>query len=133
MTWLAAAGWRILSVADTATREHGIDIVASRGDETVGVEVTGYPSRTYADPARAADTKRTHPSTQAGHWFAQALLAAMRLRGRRPGVRSVIALPDFPRFRSLYGETSRRSTPRVSRCGGSAMTGRSKPADVGRS
>jgi len=29
----------------------------------------------------------------------------MRLRGREPAWRSVIALPDFPRYRTLYAET----------------------------
>ena len=29
----------------------------------------------------------------------------MRLRGKEPTWRSVIALPDFPRYRDLYGET----------------------------
>lgn len=65
----------------------------------------GYPSRSYADPARSAETKRTQPSTQAGHWYAQAVLAAMRLRSKRPELRSVIALPHFSRYRDLYAET----------------------------
>lgn len=104
--WLVTQGWRILSVADTATREHGIDIVAERGPERVGVEVKGYPSVRYADPARAHEQKRTQPSTQAGHWYAQALLAAMRLRGRQPDTTSVVALPDFPRYRALHAETA---------------------------
>jgi len=30
----------------------------------------------------------------------------MRLRGKEPDWRSVIALPDFPRYRDLYAETS---------------------------
>ncbi len=51
---------------------------------TVGVEVKGFPSRNYADPARAGQAKRTSPSTQAGHWYSQAVLAAMRLRGKEP-------------------------------------------------
>lgn len=106
VTSLVNHGWRILSVANTATREHGIDVVAARGDQTVGIEVKGFPSRHYADPARAAQVKRTSPSTQAGHWYSQAVLAAMRLRGKEPTWRSVIALPDFPRYRDLYAETS---------------------------
>ena len=103
---LTTAGWRIVSAADTATRERGVDLVAERGDSTVGVEVKGYPSRGYADPARAGELKPTAPSTQAGHWFAQALLAAMRLRGRQPDWRSAIALPDLPRYRNLHSETA---------------------------
>lgn len=105
VTALATDGWRILSVANTATKEHGIDVVASRDGQTVGVEVKGFPSRVYADPARAGETKRTSPSTQAGHWFSQAVLAAMRLRGKEPAWRSVIVLPDFPRYRDLHSQT----------------------------
>jgi hypothetical protein len=103
---LVADGWHILRVADTAARQHGLDIEAARGDERLGVEVKGYPSSAYADPARSGQAKPTRPSTQAGHWYAAAVVAAMRLRGRRPDVRSVIALPDFPRYRDLYAETA---------------------------
>lgn len=106
VTALAADGWRILSVANTATKEHGIDVIASRDGQTVGIEVKGFPSRGYADPARANEVKRTSPSTQAGHWYSQAVLAAMRLRGKEPAWRSVIALPDFPRYRDLHAETA---------------------------
>ena len=103
---LVNEGWRILSVANTATKEHGIDVVAARGDQTVGFEVKGFPTRRYADPARAAETKRTAPSTQAGHWYAQAVLAAMRLRSKEPTWHSVIVLPDFPRYRELHSQTA---------------------------
>jgi len=106
VTALAGEGWRILSVANTATKEHGIDVIASRDGLTVGVEVKGFPSRNYADPARAGEAKRTSPSTQAGHWYSQAVLAAMRLRGKEPAWGSVIALPDFPRYRDLHAETA---------------------------
>lgn len=106
VTALAGGGWRILSVANTATKEHGIDVIAARDGRTVGVEVKGFPSRNYADPARAGEAKRTSPSTQAGHWYSQAVLAAMRLRGKEPEWGSVIALPDFPRYRDLHAETA---------------------------
>lgn len=106
VTALAGEGWRILSVANTATKERGVDVIAARDDETVGVEVKGFPSRGYADPARAGEVKRTQPSTQAGHLYSGAVVAAMRLRSKEPEWRSVIALPDFPRYRSLYAETA---------------------------
>lgn len=105
-TALKAAGWRIVSEANTAAKERGVDVVAVLDDSTVGVEVKGYPSRSYADPARAGETKPTAPSTQAVHWFAQAVLAAMRLRSKKPEWRSVIALPDFARYRKLHVETA---------------------------
>lgn len=106
VTALAGTGWRILSVANTATKEHGIDVIAQRERRTAGVEVKGFPSRNYADHTRASETKRTSPSTQAAHWFAQAVLAAMRLRGKEPDWLSVMALPDFPRYRDLHAETA---------------------------
>lgn len=106
VTALVTEGWRILSVANTASKEHGIDVAAARDSQTVGIEVKVFPSRGYADPARAGEAKRTSPSTQAGHWYAQAVLAAMRLRGKEPTWRSVIALPDFPRYRDLHAETA---------------------------
>jgi Holliday junction resolvase-like predicted endonuclease len=102
---LVVDGWRILSVANTATKEHGIDVIATRDGQTVGIEVKGFPSRVYADPSRAGEKKRSAPSTQAGHWFSQAVLAAMRLRGKESAWQSVIALPDFPRYRALHSET----------------------------
>lgn len=106
VTALATEGWRILSVANTATKEHGIDVIATLEDLIVGVEVKGYPGRGYADPARAGELKPTSPSTQAGHWYSQAVLAAMRLRGKEPSWRSVIALPEVPRYRTLHEETA---------------------------
>lgn len=84
VTALATDGWRILSVANTATKEHGIDVIAARHGQTVGIEVEGFPSRAHANPARSGEQKRTRPSTQAGHWYSQAVLAAMRLRGKEP-------------------------------------------------
>ncbi len=104
--FLVSDGWEIESVADTDAREHGVDVLALRGGDRAAIEVKGFPSRNYADPARASETKRTQPSTQAKHWYAQAVLAAMLTRTRRPQHRSVIALPDFPRYRDLFRETA---------------------------
>jgi len=103
---LAAAGWAISSVANTATKEHGIDVIAEREGQTIGVEVKGFPGLGYADPARADQRKRTRPSSQAVHWYSQAILAAMRLRTKHPEWRSVVALPDHPRYRTLHSETA---------------------------
>lgn len=102
---LLATGWEVLSQANTATKERGIDVVATRDGRRAGIEVKGFPTRTYADPRRQAETKPTQPSTQAGHWYSQAILAAMRLRTRFPDYLSVIALPDFHRYRTLFEET----------------------------
>ncbi len=60
VTALAAGGWRILSVANTATKARGIDVIASRDAQTVGVEVKGFPAA--GTPTRPAAVR---PSGQA--------------------------------------------------------------------
>lgn len=102
---LQSRGWTIVSQADTATKEHGIDVLARHDERIVGIEVKGFPSTTYADPRRMGEVKPTQPSTQAVHWYAQAVLAAMRLRSRHPEYASVVAVPDVKRYRSLHAET----------------------------
>lgn len=103
---LTATGWTILRTANTATGETGIDVVAARNGETVGIEVKGYPSKVYARGAKKGQPKRTSPSTQAAHWFSHAILAAMKLRVAQPEWQSVMAFPDFPRYRKLYTATA---------------------------
>jgi hypothetical protein len=98
-------GWRVTATADTATKAPGVDVVASRNGRHLGAEVKGWPSAGYADPRRAAETKRTQPSTQAGHWFSQALFKAIMLLDSHPGHESLMVLPDYPRYRDLAVRT----------------------------
>jgi Holliday junction resolvase-like predicted endonuclease len=105
VTYLAGTGWRILSVADTARREQGIDVVAERDGARLLVEVKGWPSTTYARGERAGQPKPTQPSMQAAHWFAEGLTTLIR-RGDAPGVRLALALPDKPRYRTLLSEAA---------------------------
>lgn len=100
---LAASGWSIIRVADTAQRERGVDIIARRDGHRHLVEVKGWPSRTYVRGERAGQPKPTQPTLQATHWFAEALTSLIR-RGTEPGVRLGIGLPDMPRYRTLVGE-----------------------------
>lgn len=125
MTALATDGWRILAVANTATKEHGIDVVAARGGKTAGIEVKGFPSRNYADRARAGERKRTSPSTQAGHWYSQAVLAAMRLRERNQTGAASSCCPTSPATANCTPRSSAHSPQRKSKCGGSIRVGRS--------
>ncbi|TDO42193.1 hypothetical protein [Paractinoplanes brasiliensis] len=98
-------GWSIDSVADTATKARGVDVLASRPGRRLGAEVKGWPSAGYADPRRAAEAKRTQPSTQAGHWFSQALFKAMMLLDSHLGRESLMVLPDYSRYRDLTVRT----------------------------
>lgn len=81
VAWLAANGYVIRSVAHTATRAQGEDIVAETPEgEELWVEVKGYPE--------------TSPNMQARHWFAGAILKLVLGRNENPDVRLAIALPD---------------------------------------
>ena len=102
---LTSHGWTVTSTADTATKEHGVDVIAAKGARRLGAEVKGYPLRTYADPRRAGEQKRTTPTTQAGHWFSQAVLKALMLLDSHPGRESLVVLPDEHRYRDFAGRT----------------------------
>ena len=102
---LAASGWSIIRVADTAQRERGVDITAGRGGQRPLIEVKGWPSSTYARGERVGQPKPTQPTLQATHWFAEALTSLIR-RGTEVGIRLAMGLPDMPRYRTLLGETS---------------------------
>lgn len=110
---LVLNGWVLDGIADTATKAHGVDVLAHTNGRSLGAEVKGWPSRTYADPRRHAETKPTQPTLQAGHWFSQAIMKALMLLDSHPGRESLAVLPDFPRYHDL----ARRTTTGLHRAG----------------
>ena len=56
---------------------------------------------------RGAPTKsrKTQPSTQAAHWFSQALVKALMLLDSHPDHESLVVVPDYPRYRDLSRRT----------------------------
>lgn len=102
---LEREGWSVSRMADTRTKERGLDLEASRDGRVLIVEAKGYPSRTYSDPRRVGEVKPTNPTLQAGHWYARAILAAIRLQAKNPHAVVALALPDFPRYRALIDQT----------------------------
>jgi hypothetical protein len=102
---LAATGHAIRSVANTATKERGIDIVAILDGRQVLVEVKGYPSRFYARGPKQGQVKKTHPSIQARTWFADVLLSSLINAEDSPDSTIVICLPDVGTYRSLVDRT----------------------------
>jgi hypothetical protein len=98
-------GWQIDSQADTATKAHGIDITGTKHTRRLGAEVKGWPSASYADPKRAGQTDPARPTTQAAHWFSQALFKAMMLRDSHPDYGSLIVLPGHDRYRDRARRT----------------------------
>lgn len=103
--YLRQHGWTVTGQADTATKARGVDLLASTGDRLLGAEVKGWPSKGYADPRRAEEVKRTQPTSQAGHWFSQALMKALMLLDSHPDHESLMVLPDYPRYRDLAART----------------------------
>lgn len=88
---LCSKGYDILSEANTATRQPGKDVIAHSDRGLLWVTVKGYPE----------GTDRTRPSTQAGHWFKNALFDMVVWHGDDAGADLALALPDFPRYRKL--------------------------------
>jgi hypothetical protein len=98
-------GWFIVSKADTASRQSGIDLHVKKGDVELLIEAKGYPSDTYQRGAKQGAPKPTNPSTQARHWYAQALLSAMLRQHHYPTSIVAIAFPEFPVFTGLVERT----------------------------
>ena len=103
--FLISEGWVIESVADTASRQRGIDLIATKRTRRLAIEVKGYPGTVYARGERAGQPKPTAPTTQARHWFAQALLTAILTGGMTERTEVAVAFPDMPRFRELIARS----------------------------
>lgn len=102
---LESHGWEIVSMADTFSRQQGVDLHARRDGRDLLVEAKGYPSKGYRDPLRAHERKPTNPSVQAQHWYSHALLKVVRLQTDFPEATIAMAFPDFPRYRALFDQT----------------------------
>jgi hypothetical protein len=98
---LRSEGWDVRQLADTASRARGIDVLATKDERTLAVEVKGYPSTTYARGALQGMPKRTNPTNQAPKWFSQALVKAIATTDGGGDPEVAIAFPDHARFRSL--------------------------------
>lgn len=94
--FLTTQGYNIVRLADTRRRQRGKDIEAIGNDGPLWVTVKGFPQ----------GTSKTKPSTQAGHWFKQALFDVIDWRGQSNESKIFMALPDFPRYRKLAEKIS---------------------------
>lgn len=99
VTHLLAAGWRLLSQADTATKETGVDVVALDADGAEWwITVKGYPQRKPG--------KSTNPPVQARHWFSHALFDVVLYRTARRDIKIGVALPaGFKTYENLTNKS----------------------------
>jgi hypothetical protein len=99
VSWLAAEGYSIRCVADTASHASGKDIKAVSPDgRELWISVKGYPHGTAS----------TNASTQARHWFASAVFDLALYADERQDVHLALGLPDsFRTYASLAARTTR--------------------------
>lgn len=93
--FLEGDGWSITHAVDTASRERGKDVEATRAGATLWVTVKGYPE----------STPRTTPSTQARHWFSAALFDVILWREEDSNAEIAIALPAMRTYQRLAERT----------------------------
>jgi len=89
--YLVTQNYQIMSQADTASHQQGIDIIAKQNGISLWVSVKGYPK----------GTEKTNPSVQAAHWFKQVIFDMIEYRERDKEVLLAVALPDYPRYQRL--------------------------------
>ncbi len=89
---LQSRGYQIRSVANTATRERGKDVIAvAPSGQTLWISAKGYP----------VGTAKTNPRTQARHWFAHALFDLILWHGEDVTIALGLALPQKETYRKL--------------------------------
>jgi hypothetical protein len=103
-------GWRLLRESNCLLRERGIDLLLERHGAQLAIEVKGFPSSTYGRGPLKGQPKPTQPTLQAKHWFAEALLAAIRILSKHPEYAVAVGFPDMPRYRSLIESTGHALT-----------------------
>jgi len=89
VTWLVSEGYKIWSVADTAARSKGVDIIAEDSNgESLWISVKGYPDTTQ--------------HAQARHYFSGAIFDLILYRGQSSSVHLALGLPaGFSTYENL--------------------------------
>lgn len=98
---LVAEGWSVREAADTESKVPGVDLLATRDDRWLAIEVKGYPTSTYSHGPKRGQAKPTQPATQARQWFSHALLGMMLLRDKRLDAEIAICFPRFVTYENL--------------------------------
>lgn len=106
---LRTENWVIDRLADTASHQRGIDVLAHKGNRKLGAEVKGFQFKDFTDPNRPG-IKKTSPNGQAKTAFGKAIHAALILHDERPSWESLIVLPDEPRYLALRSQVKKSLT-----------------------
>lgn len=93
---LTEQDYEICSTAHTASKQHGIDIIAEKEGKPLWVTVKGFPRK----------TTKTQSSTQVPHWFSSGIFDVLKYRGEKSEVDIAFGLPDHDRYRNLARKIS---------------------------
>lgn len=104
-TKLKNFGWEIKRAANTKNKEPGVDVVATRGQQKLLIEVKGFPSKTYEAGSKKGELKPTQPTSQARQWYSHALLSAMRMLDKNNNSFIGLCFPECKTYRNLVGQT----------------------------
>lgn len=104
VAYLESQGWKMVSVSDTASRETGPDILATRDEHKLRISVKGWPSDKYVSGPKKGQIKPTRPYNQARHGFAQAIFELM-LQPPMANLRLALGFPDNKVYRDLWTRT----------------------------
>jgi hypothetical protein len=91
INFLVSQKYQIRSVADTASHQTGIDIIAEKNEKKLYVSVKGYPR----------GTEKTNASAQSRHWFIHAIFDIIEYRERDKEAFLAVAFPNFASYRNL--------------------------------
>ncbi len=101
--WLEKKGWNIKKFNERK-EQRGPDIEAEKDEKKIIIEVKGYPSERYVRGKRKGQKKPTPPRLQAKHWFADALLTAIKRKCEKPDSIIAIGLPKKDYYEELTKE-----------------------------
>jgi len=106
--FLKTSGYVLLKIADTGVKEQGPDILAEKDGRRIVVSVKGYPSQLYVSNSggKKGQPKRTGPSTQARHWFQQAVFDSLLTKSEAPDTEVAVGLPDMSTYTRLLDRIS---------------------------
>jgi len=96
VNFLTFENYLLRSVVNTASRQKGVDIIAEKDEKEIWISVKGFPKV----------TQRTNPSTQAAHWFKDAIFDVVKYRNQNSSLRIGVGLPIFDRYKSLSNNVS---------------------------
>lgn len=95
--FLEQQGYVIKNLADTQSRQSGKDIIAYHANNlSLWVTVKGFPE----------NKGQTQPTTQARHWFSQAIFDLVCYHGENPTASLALGIPDVGKtYRNLLKKT----------------------------